>query len=229
MSIRRFKKFNFNGWKFRTKDIEKNASTQNSGIAVKGIGTTTHGELVYYVILTDMIELDYYEGWKVVVFKCKWVDMWNGRGFKQDSFGFTLVNFNRLWETNEPFVLASQATQVIHTLDTLEESWNVVTSIKPRGVYNMGKEDDVDDVEIDFDCLASIDLTVDVGIYNDIITESKIVEADGDDLKCDDDSDNEQEADKQDELKEDSDDSSEDETLFDYDDSFDGWNTNVMS
>jgi len=220
MLIRRFKKFNFNGWKFHTKDIEKNASTQNSGIAVKGIGTTAHGELVYYGILTEMIELDYYEGRKVVLFKCNWVDMRNDRGFKKDLFGFTLVNFNRLWETNEPFVLASQATQVIYTPDPIEESWNVVTSIKPRDVYDMGKEDDVDDPEIDFDCLPSIDLTVDLGICNDIITKSEILEADDDDLECDENSDNEQEVDKHDEVEEDNDYSSEDETLYDYDDSF---------
>jgi len=70
--------------------------------------------------------------------------------------------------------------------------------------------------------LPSIDLTVDLEICNDIITESKILETDDDDLKCDDDSDNDQEANEQDEVEKGSDDNGEDETLYDYDDGLNG-------
>ena len=225
MSIRRFKKFNFNGWKFRTKDIEKNASTENSGIAVEGIGTTTHGELVY-----EMIELDYYEErlsssnvigliWEMVEDLsriCLALHWW------------TLIGCGKLM-SHLCWHVGSQATQVIYTPNPIEESWNVVTSFKPGHVYDIWRDDYIDNAEIDFDYLPSIDLTVDLEICNDIITESKILETDDDDLKCDDDSDNDQEANEQDEVEKGSDDNGEDETLYDYDDGLNGWNTIVMS
>lgn len=129
---RQMKKIVFNGFKFRIKDVEKNSPTQNSGIGVYG-----EGGVVYYGVLREIIQLDYYEGRKVVLLKCDWVDMRNKRGLKEDVLGFTLVNFKNLWKTNEPYVLASQAFQVFYTPDPVESNWNVVTKIKPRDVYDM--------------------------------------------------------------------------------------------
>lgn len=131
---KRIKKFSYNGFKFRTKDVELHSPTQNSGVAVD-----SEGGVIYYGVLREILVLDYYEKRKVVLFRCDWVDM--TRGIKEDALGFTLVNFKHLWKTSEPYVLASQAFQVFYTPDPVEPNWNVVTRIKPRDAYDMGHDD----------------------------------------------------------------------------------------
>ena len=68
----------------------------------------------YYEILTEIIELQYLDGRRVVLFWCKWFDV-NGTilvhdkemgvGAKIDEYGFTSINYHCLLKTNEPFVL----------------------------------------------------------------------------------------------------------------------------
>ena len=55
-----------NGLKFRTKDSEMNKKTQNSGVSV-----VTDGGVAYYSIVTDIIELNYLDKIRHVLFKCK--------------------------------------------------------------------------------------------------------------------------------------------------------------
>ena len=50
----------------------------------------------YYGVLKDIYEFNYYGIFKVVSFRCDWVDINSPRGLKQDANGFTLVNFSRL-------------------------------------------------------------------------------------------------------------------------------------
>ncbi|KAH1032015.1 hypothetical protein J1N35_044189 [Gossypium stocksii] len=47
----------------------------------------------YYGLLTDIIELDYYGKWKVVLFQYDWTDVNTARGIKKDQFGFTMERF----------------------------------------------------------------------------------------------------------------------------------------
>jgi len=73
------------------------------------------GEIHYYDALTNIIQLDYSRRYKVILFKCDWVDI--SKGCKIDNFGMTLVNFNYLQHTrndicDEPLVFASQAKKV---------------------------------------------------------------------------------------------------------------------
>lgn len=63
----------------------------------------------------------------------------------KDNLGFTLVNFSRLihsgdWESDEPFVFAGQAQQVIFVQDPEDHEWFVPRSIKPRDIFDMGEE-----------------------------------------------------------------------------------------
>ena len=55
-----------NGLKFRTKDSEMNKKTQNSGVSV-----VTDGGVAYYSIVMDIIELNYLDKIRHVLFKCK--------------------------------------------------------------------------------------------------------------------------------------------------------------
>ena len=118
---RRMKRYVVNGTKFRTKDYEENKKTQNSGVSV-----ATDGGITYYGVLSDIIELNYYDNLRYILFKCDWVDVDTGRGYKIDEFGFPLVNFSRLIHvgkrmTDDPFILASQASQVYYVEDEREK------------------------------------------------------------------------------------------------------------
>ena len=46
-------------------------------------------DIIYYDLLTDIIELNYYDRFKVILFKCDLVDVTRGRGLKQDALGLT--------------------------------------------------------------------------------------------------------------------------------------------
>nr|DAD23150.1 TPA_asm: hypothetical protein HUJ06_024613 [Nelumbo nucifera] len=101
------------------------------------------GEINYYGALIDIIQLDYSIRYKLVLFKCDWVDI--NKGCKKDSFGFTLVNFNHLkhmgnYVTDDPFVLASQVKKVFYVEDESHKDWLVVMHAKIRDMYDMGDE-----------------------------------------------------------------------------------------
>ncbi|KAG6400793.1 hypothetical protein SASPL_137636 [Salvia splendens] len=92
-------------------------------------------ELDYYGILTDVVELDYNCGHRVVLFDCEWVS--KGKRLKTDADGFTLANFSNVIRHNEPFILASQAEQVFYVGDPTESQWSVVVSAAARAHYDM--------------------------------------------------------------------------------------------
>ena len=95
---------------FHTKDFEASRKTQNSGVCV-----ITEGGPNYYGVLIDIIELNYFDKYRYILFKYQWVDVISRRGCKKDGFGFLVVNFPRLIHTDdrlidEPYVLATQAS-----------------------------------------------------------------------------------------------------------------------
>ena len=101
------------------------------------------GDVTYYGALTDIIELNYYDEFKIVLFRCDWVDVTHGRGITQDVQGFTLISFAHLIHTgdhilDEPFVFASQAQQVIFVQDRRDEQWVVPLPIRPRDTFDLG-------------------------------------------------------------------------------------------
>ena len=115
--VNRLKHYVINGLKFRSLNVETNRKMQNSGVSV-----VTEGGNTFYGVLTDIIELNYSDNIKHVLFKCTWVDDQNRRGYKTDEFGFPMVNFTHSIhggekKEDEPYVLASQATQVFYVED----------------------------------------------------------------------------------------------------------------
>jgi len=97
----------------------------------------------YYGQLTDIVELQYTEGNKVVLFKCDWYDVSReGIGYKRDRHGTTIVNTSRKLKTVEPFVLACQATQVYYVNGIKDPTWNVVIETKPRNLYEMPSDEE---------------------------------------------------------------------------------------
>lgn len=128
--------YNVNGFRFHVKHREDSKSTQNSGVMVRGEDQSDSAP--YYGVLTDIVELQYTEGNKIVLFKCDWYDVSReGIGYKRDRHGITSVNTSRKLNTEEPFVLAFQATQVYYVKGIKDPTWCVVIETKPRNLYEI--------------------------------------------------------------------------------------------
>ena len=83
---RQFSGFITNGFRYHTKNRDRLRKTQNSGVVMDVDGKP------FYGVVTDIIELDYYRKFKIVIFKYDCVDVRTSRT-KIDSSGCTLVNF----------------------------------------------------------------------------------------------------------------------------------------
>ena len=55
----------------------------------------------YYGVSTDIIEINYFDHMKYVLFKCDWVNIRPSKGYKIDEFGFVLLNFKHLSRTSD--------------------------------------------------------------------------------------------------------------------------------
>ncbi|KAG8482791.1 hypothetical protein CXB51_024455 [Gossypium anomalum] len=159
--VKRYSGFIMNGFRFHTKYRERLRRTQNCGVVVNSLITSyasardsnpIEGNVEYYGLLTDIIKLDYYGKWKVVLFRCDWADANTARGIKNDQFGFIMVNFSRLIHTgehliDEPYVFSSQVKQVFYSKDPIDEGWYVVLRNTPRDLFDMGNGSRDDIVE----------------------------------------------------------------------------------
>ncbi|XP_050380039.1 uncharacterized protein LOC126797454 [Argentina anserina] len=147
---KRYKKYVINGCRFHVKSVDTGSTYQNSGIYVKAesncYATANDRQprnemLDYYGVLTDIIELDYHNGRRVLLFEGDWIDSRaTNRGLKKDEFGFILVNFSYLLPPADTFIFASQAEQVFYIKDLIEPHWEVVVKAKPRDFFDMGAD-----------------------------------------------------------------------------------------
>ncbi|KAH0660304.1 hypothetical protein KY285_028863 [Solanum tuberosum] len=85
----------------------------------------------------------------VVLFRCNWFDVCDEiKGVKKDEYNFVSVNLNRFLKTNEPFVLADQASQVFYANDNSHKGWQVVRKTQPRDSYEIVEQMDDDIIEL---------------------------------------------------------------------------------
>ncbi|KAJ0569814.1 hypothetical protein HanHA300_Chr05g0170861 [Helianthus annuus] len=152
--VKKYKGFIINGFRFHTKDLEQNRKTQNSGVMLEAMTNSfssakdnnpVMGDVTYYGVLNDIIELEYAVDRKVVLFHCDWIS--NGSRKKQDENGFTLLNFEGLNPHNDPFILACQAQQVFYVADRVDKGWKVVIKTTPRDSYDMNEQTCLENVE----------------------------------------------------------------------------------
>ncbi|KAF7802613.1 uncharacterized protein G2W53_041724 [Senna tora] len=134
--------FMVNGFRFHTRARALGKKTQNSGVLVRGDDSDDSKE--YYGVLEHVYELSYIGNRKVYLFKCTWWDVARlGRGYKIDKYGFVSVNTHCSLNTNEPFVLASQAEQVFYVNEFMDEDWLFVVKTSPCDLFNMPNGDEL--------------------------------------------------------------------------------------
>nr|CAD1840602.1 unnamed protein product [Ananas comosus var. bracteatus] len=132
-------------YRFQIEGIDKGLRTQNSGVVVVGDTGSETERRDYYGVLTEIIELQYLGGRRVVLFRCNWWDVYNKeKEVKIDEYGHISVNCQRLLKTNEPFVLANQASQVFYASDNVNKGWHIVQKTQTRDIYEMPLEVDED-------------------------------------------------------------------------------------
>ena len=145
INVKQYKGFITSGFRFLTTSREEFKKTQNSGVTIEVEGGN------YYGKLTNIIELEYFKGYKVVLFHCDWVDIRPSKGLKNDKYGFPLVNFSRpLVHTgkkveDDPYIISSQAKQAFYIEDLKDVGWSHVIMTKPRDTYDMGTNINRDD------------------------------------------------------------------------------------
>ena len=139
------KGFLVNGFRFHINSRAQNMTTQNSGVVVSATTECYASSrdrqprsaiLDYYGVLEKILILDYYSKGRVVLMDCTWFDTLSESGMKTDDNGFTLVNMNRRYNTNESYIFASQAHQVFYVNDLMDPQWGVVVRTMPRHIYD---------------------------------------------------------------------------------------------
>ncbi|KAL6209837.1 hypothetical protein ACLB2K_020776 [Fragaria x ananassa] len=136
-----YKGYNIHGFRFHTERHDENKKTQNSGVMVKGEKEINC--VPWYGTLTDIVELWYTDQNKVILFHCNWFDTaTKGKGYKEDRYDILSVNNKGKLNTQEPFVLASQATQVYYVTGIKNCTWSVVVETKPRNIFEMPTDEE---------------------------------------------------------------------------------------
>ncbi|XP_050216221.1 uncharacterized protein LOC126667294 [Mercurialis annua] len=113
-SVRTFKGYRVNGFKFQTQAYGEEQLTMNSGVCVKGT-QYVDSENDFYGVLTDIIELEYpaLPMKTTVLFKCEWFDPARNSGtISNKKYNMVDINNRRRYNKYEPFILAEQADQV---------------------------------------------------------------------------------------------------------------------
>ncbi|XP_019226066.1 PREDICTED: uncharacterized protein LOC109207583 [Nicotiana attenuata] len=140
---KRYTGYFINGYQFHTKERDSRGKTQNSGVTLSATSDSfasardqnpIDGEVIYYGAIKDIIEIDYWGSFSVVLFRCDW--------FRNeiDDYGLTRVYFNRLCSTDDPFVLASQVYQVFYVEDPIEKDVYYARSKVPVDLYDLEEE-----------------------------------------------------------------------------------------
>ncbi|XP_077232128.1 uncharacterized protein LOC143891598 [Tasmannia lanceolata] len=131
---RKYKGFISKGFRFHTKAREQKRKTQNCGVVVTANTRSfssardqnpVAGDISYYGVLTDIIELNYFGRLKALLFKCDWFDVVTpNRGIKIDAFGYTVTKPRDLYElhgNNDEGDVQTEAAEIQNLEDV--NSW----------------------------------------------------------------------------------------------------------
>ncbi|KAF6159371.1 hypothetical protein GIB67_032142, partial [Kingdonia uniflora] len=144
--VTRYNKYYVNGFLFVTKDYEATKVNQNSKVSTTCVTTfrsiskdkdLTDESATNYGILRDIVELEYREGCKPVLFKCDWVKVTKGVKVNEEAKLklVKLLNFTSSDQVgDEPFIPAEYAKQVFYSEDPLIPDWHLVLET-PANIY----------------------------------------------------------------------------------------------
>ncbi|XP_073310221.1 uncharacterized protein [Primulina huaijiensis] len=136
--VNTYRGYNVNGFNFHTVNDTTYKATNNSGIQVSG--QYKRGECTeYYGQVQEVIEVEY-SGLplkQAILFKCSWFDINPRSGTRVHSkYKIVDVNCNRSLGSWEPFVFATQASQVVYlrypTTRRAVSEWMYVSSLRQR-------------------------------------------------------------------------------------------------
>lgn len=157
------------GVTFHTKERDGLRAVQNSGVNVVAkimqLSSAKDknpivSDMEFYGLIDEIWELDYYT-FRVLMFKCTWVE--NNNGVKVDDLGFTIVNLTKVGYRSDPFILASQAKQVFYVEDPQNPIWSVVLASSSKEYTQYIPDDEFGDIAINHPCfsrgLPSVDAT----------------------------------------------------------------------
>ncbi|KAH0776339.1 hypothetical protein KY290_007750 [Solanum tuberosum] len=129
--------------RFHVRQCDAKSKTQNSGFTLVALTTSfasskdknpIAADLTYYGRIVEIVELDYYGYFKVVLFKCDWYEVEN------DTYGLTYVYFTKRCSQEEPFVLGYQVHQCFYVQDPYDQDRHYVMKTVPRDLFNMSNK-----------------------------------------------------------------------------------------
>ncbi|XP_076906697.1 uncharacterized protein LOC143562903 [Bidens hawaiensis] len=132
-----------NGFRFHTKSRDSKCITQNSGVSLTALAPSfassrdknpTVGNVDYYGRILDIIELDYWSKFRIVLFRCEWYQR------EKDDYGLICINLKKLCYSDDPFVMPSQVKQVFYAPDPIIDGLHYVLNTIPRDVYDFDEE-----------------------------------------------------------------------------------------
>ncbi|KAM0897692.1 hypothetical protein ACQ4PT_022407 [Festuca glaucescens] len=179
---RKYNSYTAKGFHFHTHSSDEGRPTQNSGVA---LAAESAGVIkMYYGIIREIVGLDYQHKENMVLFRCDWIDnRVEDKWVKTDQFGVTIVNLNHLFSSgdklsDEPFISASQATQVYYVPEANDKGWcAVVQNKKPQDTYSMAAMDDentedgLDNEGLLVDLNTGVDPNIDYANFSHIRTD----------------------------------------------------------
>jgi hypothetical protein len=124
-TVTRYKAMDINGYMFYTMTSDKKSVYQNSGVRVRAVVDDSHDDDdtetdTYYGQIEEIWGLDYV-GFKVALFRCRWVT--NGkRAVSKDKYGYVSVDLRVFGYKKEPFVFANDVEQVFYVPDLAKKN-----------------------------------------------------------------------------------------------------------
>src|SRR3989337_1523144 len=125
---------------FYTEERDEKTSYQNSSVRIECMTIDEADKRVYYGTIKEIWELNYVKV-KVALFWCTWIPL---SQVKVDDYRKNCVNRTTMAYRADPFILASDATQIFYAEDPLHKNCHVVMHGKRRvvGVEDVTDEDE---------------------------------------------------------------------------------------
>ena len=138
-----YQSYDINGYTFYTKERDKKTLYQNSSVRIECMTVDEDDKRVYYGTIKEIWELDYVKV-KVALFRCAWIPLGQVR---IDEYRKTCVNRTTMAYHADPFILASDATQIFFVEDPLHKNGHLAMHGKRRvlGVDDVADEDEYDE------------------------------------------------------------------------------------